>query len=230
VVCRLWTVLATIAILEFVGTSSLHAQEAAAKKKSAENLKQLALALHNYHDAMGHFPPPTIYDQKGKPLYSWRVAILPFIEEDNLYRDIDSTREPWDSEKNKKQLERIPKLFAPVTGKGKEEGLTHYQYLVGGGAIFEDKKKIRMTDITDGTRNTIMIVEAEEAVPWMKPADLTYDPKKELPKFGGLFKDGFHAAFADGFVRFIPKDVNKDKMRAAITRAGGEVLDPDELK
>jgi hypothetical protein len=222
--------LATIAILEFVGASSLHAQEAAAKKKSAENLKQLALALHNYHDAMGHFPPPTIYDQKGKPLYSWRVAILPFIEEDNLYKDIDSTREPWDSDKNKKQMKRIPKLFAPVTGKAKEEGLTHYQLVVGPGAMFEDKKKIRMTDITDGTRNTIMIVEAEEAVPWMKPADLTYDPKKELPKFGGLFKDGFHAAFADGFVRFIPKDVNKDKLRAAITRAGGELLDPDELK
>jgi hypothetical protein len=96
--------------------------------------------------------------------------------------------------------------------------------------MFEDKKKIRFPDVTDGLSNTILIVEAEEVVPWSKPADLTYDPKKDLPKFGGLFKEGFHAAFADGVVRFIKKDNDEQLLRALITRSGGEVVDLKKLK
>jgi hypothetical protein len=96
--------------------------------------------------------------------------------------------------------------------------------------MFDEKQKTRVASVTDGLSSTIMIVEAEEAVPWSKPADLNYDPKKELPKFGGLFEDGFHAAFGDGVVRFIKKDNDEKLLRALITRAGGEVVDLKKLK
>jgi hypothetical protein len=202
----------------------------AAKRVSNNNLKQLALAFHNYHDTYGVLPPPTVYSKDGKkPLYSWRVAILPFIEENNLYKQF-KLDEPWDSENNKPLLDKLPKLYAPVTGKSKEKTTTHYQLLVGGGAMFDEKQKTRMASVTDGLSNTIMIVEAEEPVPWSKPADVTYDPKKELPKFGGLFEGGFHAAFGDGVVRFIKKDNDEKLLRAIITRSGGEVVDVNKLK
>jgi hypothetical protein len=220
---------AALTLLAFIGTPGLHAQPAA-KMKSSNNLKQMALAFHNYHDTYGTFPPATVYSKDGKtPLYSWRVAILPFIEEDKLYKEF-KLDEPWDSENNKKLLDKLPKVYAPVTGKPKDKTATHYQLLVGGGAMFEDKKQTRFADVTDGTSNTIMIVEAEEAVPWSKPADITYDPKKELPKFGGLFKEGFNAAFADGSTRFIKKDNDEKLLRALITRSGGEVVDIKKLK
>jgi len=223
------TVLAAGIVLASVAGASLHAQ-APAKMKSSNNLKQLALAMHLYHDKFGTFPPATVYGKDGKtPLYSWRVAILPFIEEDRLHKEF-KLDEPWDSEHNKKLLEKMPKVYAPVTGKPKEKDTTHYQLFVGGGAMFEDKKKTRFPDITDGTSNTIMIVEAEEPVQWSKPADLTYDPKKALPKLGGLFKDGFNAALGDGSVRFIRNGNDEALLRALITRSGGEIVDFKKLK
>jgi hypothetical protein len=175
------------------------------------------------------FPLPR-HLKDGKPLYSWRVEILAWMGEEKLYREFKRD-EPWDSEHNKKLLDKMPKIFAPVTGNPKEKNTTHYRMIVGGGALIADvTKKNSMKDITDGAANTIMIVEAEEAVPWTKPDELTYDPKKPLPKFGGLFKDGFHAAFADGTVRFIKKDTDEKLLRALITRAGGEKVDLKQLK
>src|SRR5207249_2796575 len=76
---------------------------------SQNNLKQIGLAMHNYHDTYRHFPPQALTDKNGKPLLSWRVAVLPFIEQDNLYRQF-KLDEPWDSEHNRKLLERMPKL------------------------------------------------------------------------------------------------------------------------
>jgi hypothetical protein len=224
------TAIAAVFTLALVSESRLYGQPAA-RTKSQNNLKELTLGMLNYADThKGQMPPATVYSKDGKALYSWRVLLLPYIQQENLYKQF-KLDEPWDSANNKPLLEKMPKTFAPVTGKTTEKHATHYQVLVGEGAAFEDKKQMRFpASFTDGTSNTILIVEAEDAVPWTKPADLTYDPKKDLPKFGGQFKEGFHAAFADGAVHFIGKDADKDTLRAAITRAGGEVIDFKKLK
>jgi hypothetical protein len=223
------TAVSTCFVLGLLGQSCVIAQDAA-RKKSANNLKQLALAMVNYADANnGKMPPATVYSKDGKPLYSWRVLLLPYLEEEKLFKQF-KLDEPWDSDNNKKLLGKMPKVFAPVQGETKEKHATFYQVFLGEGAAFEDKQVIKYpASFQDGTSNTVLIVEAADAVPWTKPADLKYDPKKDPPKLGGLFKDGFHAAFADGSVRFIKKNVDKKLLHAIITRAGNEEVDLDKL-
>jgi hypothetical protein len=200
-------------------------RQSAGRIRSVNNLKQLALAMHNYHDTYGHFPAAATYDKNGKALLSWRVELLPFLDQAVLYKEF-KLDEPWDSPDNKKLLAKIPAVFAaPDAARGATD--TFYQGLVGKGTIFEGKKGIGIRDILDGTSNTIMFVEAAKAVPWTKPEDLPYDADKPLPKMGGLFAGGFNAALCDGSVRFISNTISEKTLRAAITRSGGEVLGPD---
>jgi uncharacterized protein (TIGR03067 family) len=197
---------------------------AAAKAQSENNLKQIGLAMHTFHDTYQQLPKNAIYSKDGKPLLSWRVAILPFIEENPLFMEFRQN-EPWDSPHNKKLLAKMPKVYEPVLGKPKQPYSTYYQVFTGPGTVFEGEKKLGIRDILDGTSNTILVVEAGEAVPWTKPQDLPFDPKKkELPKVGGLFPDGFHIALCDGSTRWVNGRPDPRVLRAAITRAGGEAI------
>jgi hypothetical protein len=203
-------------------------REAAARTQSQNNLKQLALAMHNYHDVTGAFPANAIYDKDGKPLLSWRVMLLPYLDQNELYKQF-KLDEAWDSPHNKKLIAKIPKTFQAPAAKPKHPYGTIYQAFVGNGAIFEGKKGIRFVDITDGTSNTIMFVEAANDVPWTKPEDLPFDPDKALPKVGGLYSTpGFNAAFCDGSVRYISGNIKESTLKKYITRNGGEVIGPDE--
>jgi len=197
------------------------------RRTSMKNLKQIGLALSNYHDTYNRFPFAAMYaknDKTGKkPLLSWRVAILPFIEEDKLWKEF-KVDEPWDSDHNKKLLPRMPKVYGPIDAKSDHS--TFYQAFVGKGAAFEGgAKRITFASFTDGASNTLLVAEAAQAVPWTKPEDLVYDPDKDLPKLGGLFEDGFHVLYADSFIQFIKKDIKPETLRALITRNGGEVVD-----
>jgi len=198
-------------------------KDAAARQRSANNLKQVGLALHNYHDANNAFPAAAVVDKKGKPLLSWRVMILPYFDQDALCREFHLD-EPWDSEHNKKLIEKMPPTYAlPV--KGSKPGHTHYRVFVGNGAMWDWIQGTTLGQIADGTSNTWMVVEAEDGVPWTKPDELEFDPKQDLPKLGKAFKGGFHALYADGSVRFY-KTVPKSA-KAMITMAGGEVIVDD---
>jgi hypothetical protein len=226
-------------------------EDTAARKRSVVNLKQIALALHNYNDAYKRLPASAHLDWslRGKfgnftltseelakakgplekklktlPLLSWRVAILPFVEQKKLYEQF-RLDEPWDSEHNKKLLGKMPELYAPVTGKAKA-GLTYYQVFVGKDTAFDGTLNPRIpASFPDGTTRTFLVVEGGEAVPWTKPQDIPYDGKA-VPKLGGLFADGFHAAMADGTIRFVPRGADAKAVRAAITARGGEEIDP----
>jgi prepilin-type processing-associated H-X9-DG protein len=196
----------------------------AGRVRSQNNMKQIALAMHNFLSVYGRFPAAAIYDASGKPLLSWRVQLLPFLEGNQLYKEFHLD-EPWDSAHNKKLLDKMPRVYQAVGDKPTH--LTHYQGFVGKGAFFEGKKGIAIADITDGTSNTIMIVEAANQVPWSKPEDLPYDPDKPLPKLGGLFEGGFNAAFCDGSVRFMSSKIKPQTLHIVIQRNDGQVVPAD---
>jgi len=160
---------------------------------------------------------------------SWRVLILPYIEQEKLYQAF-RLNEPWDSEHNKKLLAQMPEIFAPPGIKTKEKHTTFYRVFVGPGAIFEGNKGINLLDIKDGTFSTVLAVEAGQAVPWTRPDELPFDPKKALPKLGGIFNGDFNVLLADGAVRFVRKPFNEEVFRAMITRSGGEVVNFNDLE
>ena len=189
---------------------------------SASNLKQIGLALHHYHDVYGRLPPIVKRGNESQPLYSWRVLLLPFLEQVSLFNQFNLD-EPWDSPHNKPLLEKIPKCYMLGMGRTDIAGLTHYQCFVGPGTAFERN---------DLSNSLFLVVEAAHPVPWTEPADLIYAPEEPLAELGGLFqqpihlwcyeigrRDGFNACLADGNVRFIPSDTDERTLRGFISRS-----------
>src|SRR5262249_45044104 len=192
---------------------------------SSNNLKQIALAMHIYLDTNKTLPAGAVYDKNGRPLLSWRVLLLPYLEENELFKKFKMD-EPWDGPNNKKLLEKIPSVYAAVGVKPKEKHSTFYRVFTGPGTVFEGTKGIRLTDITDGTANTILVVEAAEPVIWTKPDDLPYDPKKPLPKLG-VYPDGAHVLAGDGDVWRLSPQTTEKAVRGAIERGDGAgISDP----
>jgi hypothetical protein len=200
-------------------------REAAQRLRCANNLQQIALAFHNYHAANNAFPRPAIMSEKGAALLSWRVAILPYIEQQELYNKFKQD-EPWDSPHNKALLKEMPPTFVCPSQTRVEPFTTTYRVFVGNGALFEKNKDIGVAAVTDGTANTIMVVEAKEPIPWTKPDDLSFDPvaAPSLQGAGSLHRGGFNASLANGSVRFIKSTIDLNVFRALITRAAGEVI------
>jgi hypothetical protein len=202
-------------------------QEAATRDVAMNNLKQIGLALHNYHDTHKTFPASANYDKDGKALLSWRVHVLPYIEQLDLYQQF-KLDEPWDSAHNKKLIAKMPKIYRSPHSKVVDRTKTTYVVPYGKETIFFGAKGTDIRDITDGTSNTIMVVEAadDHAVIWTKPDDLPFDPKQ--PGKGLLSKERpvFFAAFADGSVRAISAKNNLETLRALFTRNGGEPVGP----
>jgi prepilin-type processing-associated H-X9-DG protein len=202
------------------------------RQTSSNNLKQIGLAWMNFHDVMQGYPEG-IYDKSGKKLgLSWRVAILPYIEQQKLYAQF-KLDEPWDSENNKKLISQMPRTYAPPGGGGKP-GFTYYRCASGPGTILppvpggkpgQPAVGVKMFQIPDGTSNTITAFEAGEPVEWTRPDELEFVPGKPLPMICGVFGDGMNVLFADGSARFIKKtDFTPDVLKAMITTNGGEVV------
>ena len=220
------------------------ARASAQRMKCTNNLKQMMIAFHNFHDVMQKLPRAYTVDAKGKPLHSWRVLILPYIGETVLYDKIRFD-EPWDSEWNRQFHAQMPSVYAcpKRSDDGGEEGITHYSVICGEETPFPpmtegDSRTIgglSLGEISDGTSNTIGIVEREKGICWMDPTqefpfaaledsdDETDDETSdETNALGSVHRDGFHAALMDGSVRFVPDATPRETLRAMATRAGGE--------
>ncbi len=189
---------------------------------SSNNLKQLGLAMHNYLDANGRFPTD-IKSTDGKPLLSWRVAILPYVEQSDLYQEF-KLDEPWDSEHNKTLIARMPKIYRSPRQGDELKDRTTYLAPLGNGLMWDDPKGVRIADVTDGTSCTILLVESddEHAVVWSKPDDIVIDKKNPTKGLLGHWDDGFLTLWADASVRFVSK--NYSAIWAMFTKAGGEAL------
>ncbi len=199
-------------------------REAARRMQAANNLKQIGLAMHNYHAAYKELPLPASVDKEGKPLLSWRVAILPFIEQQALY-DQFHLDEPWDSPHNKKLASVVVPVFTDPS-VATQPGYTVFQAAVGDGLALVPEVKSSFRDFTDGTSNTILVVEtdASEAVPWTAPDDVEIDLNDPLAKMGHSHPGGFQVLFGDGSVRFISHAIDVGLFRALLTRSGGEAV------
>lgn len=226
------------------------------RQRSLKNLRQILLAIHNYHDAHGHFPSD-VRDKDGKPLLSWRVVLLLYMEQKPLARQFKMD-EPWDSEHNWKLLAQMPDVYRVGF---EPKGATHTYYqgfsgpgtwldLAGAGApgaeggravpggegaaapawpagdVNPARGRIGVRQIFDGTVSTLGVVEAGPPVPWTKPADIPYDPKKPVPKFDGPFTNALHVATLSSDVYGLRRDLGDDLLRRLIERADGDFV-PD---
>ena len=205
-------------------------RDAGQRAESTNKMKQLALAMHNYHDTYKHLPPAYVASKDGKPLLSWRVLLLPYLERNDLYKQFHLD-EPWDSPNNKKLIERMPTVYESPNSKVSGEWKTNYVTVRSEDTIFPGKKAISFREIRDGTSNTIMLVEAndDQAVIWTKPDDFEYDQQDPIRDLVGLWPDGFLAGLADGSVRFIWSSTNPTDLKAFFTRNGGEKVGMEAL-
>jgi hypothetical protein len=222
--------------------------EGRSRAATTANLKQIAIAMHSYNDTYRRLPPAVVYGADHKPLYSWRVLLLPFLEHQALYQQFH-LNEPWDSPQNKTLLGSMPRTYAFLGDEN--TGETHCMVIDGEQAAFNSNPKLGFRPFNggqtagqlfeagmasaiprtflDGTSNTILVVEADEAVPWTKPADLPFGPGQALPKLGGLYESGnFVVALADGSTRTLNRQsISETTLRAAMTASGGEQMGAD---
>jgi Protein of unknown function (DUF1559) len=201
---------------------------AGARQEAMNHLRRIGVALQNHHDVYKRFPAPAILDAEHKPLLSWRVAILPFLEDPRgptLYKKFHLD-EPWDSPHNMELLAEMPDVYRCRLAKVADD---HTVFLVPSGqfSALGGSSGIQIRQIIDGTSKTIGAVEVddEHAVPWTKPADWEYDPDQPTAGLGGHFGDRFLAGCLDGAVHAIPLDVDPDVMRALLTYSGREPVD-----
>jgi hypothetical protein len=192
--------------------------EAAWRAQSSNNLKTLGLGLLGAEAKDGHFPAAAICDAGGKPLLSWRVAILPYIGEETLYKQFDLDQ-PWDSPKNKRLLRRMPKTFRVPGGKVHGTGMTCYLAPVGEHVAFNGAQGRNKADFKNGLSRTIMLIEAmpDRAVPWTKPDDLQFDKSNPSAGLFGQRDSGSLVLLADGHISTLPQDTSPADLRAAFT-------------
>ncbi len=204
-------------------------REAARRARSMNHLKQIAIAMHNYHDTHGAFPAGYSADADGKPLLSWRVHILPFLEESELYEEFHLD-EPWDSEHNKELIAEMPEVFRSPNSTA-QPGRSNYLGVGGRDGVFvrpQPGKRLgtEIRQIVDGASNTIMAVEVPDAsaVIWTRPGDFAADEQQPTKGLLGLRPGGFLAGLADGSVQFVSETIDADALKAMFTKSGGEVV------
>lgn len=208
------------------------AREAARRQTCQSNLRQIGLAIQNYHDDQGCLPPAYIADASGKPIHSWRVLLLPYLDEDlaALY----DFNEPWDSEKNMKVAGRMPSVFRCPSDPDAQSRYTSYVASDGPSQVFQSARPVMFNEITDGLSNTIDVLEsAGSGIVWTEPRDVSETLDSEDVAGQSFHPGGFNALYVDGHVTFVSGDVDPVTFEElVIINDGGVSTDsdnPDEM-
>lgn len=223
---ELLVVLAIIGVLiAFFFPAQRGSREAARRTQCKNNLKQIGLAMHNYHDAYGAFPPAYTVDAEGKPLHSWRTLLLPYMDQKPLYDKLDLSK-AWDDPRNAEVFQSNPPHYKCPSSTCPFSHTT-YMAVVTPDSVLRPEASCRLAEIKDGTSNTLLVIEvdAEHAVPWMTPQDvdeayfLGVVSKAKTSHVGGL-----HGVLADGTVRFLSENLSADVRHALVTADGNETV------
>jgi prepilin-type processing-associated H-X9-DG protein len=222
--------------LPAIGTS----QEAGRRAQCINNLQQIGLALHKYHNVNGHYPMSNKVGQNGEPLLSWRVEILPMMDQGYFFNyryNLLKKDEPWDSPRN---AEVLKQLFSevykcPSASQGKINNFnTNYVAVIGPGTAWHEDGPVKLSDLPDGGKHTVMVVEVvNSGVHWAKPRDLTVKEVFEGMETGkGLRIYSMHPSvvevlFADGHVQYIPKEISIAMWEKLLA---GEIKDIDNIE
>lgn len=198
------------------------------------SLKQIALAMHNFHDVHSHFPPQALADGSGRRTLSWRVLILPWLDQAPLYNEFHLD-EPWDSEHNLKLVAKMPAVFKTrsLSGDPLEAGKTRFVAPLTRNSVFgRVGPGTRIQEITDGTSNTLMVVEvdADKAVIWTKPDDLPINEEDPLGSIVGPETKTFAACLCDGSARIFPRMIPMAALKGLLSMNGGEIIDLSNLE
>ncbi len=207
---------------------NVRVREVARRTLCRNNLKQIGLALHNYYDEFGAFPPAYTVDASGRKLHSWRTLLLPYLDQASLYRKVDLSK-PWDDPVNAELTRTSIPVYKCLVLK-EDSNRTTYHAVVSAESILRPEKSLTFPEITDGSSNTLLVVEVDSdgAVPWASPEDrgaeylLTVSEKTVTSHEGGS-----HGLLGDGAVRFLQKKVPADGRRGLITAAAGDKTPED---
>ena len=203
---RVGTYIAAVFLFGLCGISSIlvEIRPAFSRTQCIIRLKQIATALDSYKSVFGNFPPICVADESGKPMHSWRVLILPFIDEHELY-EMYNFDEPWNGPNNLRLADQMPHTYHCFGRDANESGMCHYSALTGPGSVFSDDGGAYGDD-------TIMLVETVEPVPWTKPMDMTADEflnslsPENVPEHWGHYTDRFLGDRYDGSLRAATAD------------------------
>ncbi len=189
------------------------------------HLKQIGLALHNFHDAYGSFPPPASYVD-GEALLSWRVYLLPYLDHAPLYQRFH-LNEPWDSEHNMSLLAEMPAIYGSSNSEMNEQGLTQFVVPVADNAAFHGEIGVPIKDITDGSSNTALVltVTAEHAVPWTKPSDWEVDFSTDLHEWLFAGQSEVTVLMGDGSVQRFDAELTPENLSRFLQHQDGEPVE-----
>lgn len=201
---------------------------------SSQGGKRIGLGMHNYADREAQLPAAYYFDKTtprpwktpanlGSQL-SWRVSLLPYIEQDRLYSQFD-LKSAWDSPQNKPLSQSAVSTYSDTDSP--LDPTTRWRVFYDNGALFDSNPNMstKFQNISDGTSNTIMVVEGGEKGPWSQFNDYKFDPNGTLPSLGrsNTMNPKFSVVMADGSVMTVRQSVDQRILKAAITKAGGEV-------
>jgi hypothetical protein len=206
-------------------------QEQIRRNSNSNSFKQILLAIHNYYDVYKSFPPRMeVRDENGKSGLSWRVHLLPFLEQNQLYEQFHLD-EPWDSPHNKRLIKSMPPVFDNKL-LGVKPGHTTFLAPVGEGTVFGGDKPAKFRNITDGTSNTVILVEVKRAsaVPWTAPKDYEFDPADPGRELFVDADERFLAGFADGSVQKLRKNVEPNLLLRLFQMGDGHPINRNELR